>query len=109
MASKNFRLSAADLFSDASNFALKFSVSSVLLVEEEAGVVRFLLEALEVDEVAVVSGLEVVILEKLFILEVTVLGLDGVELVAEGEVVFVSLLDFEDLGLQLADEEVFLV
>lgn len=109
MASKNFSLSAADLFSDAGNFTLKFSVSSVLLVEEEAGVVRFLLQALEVDEVAVVSCLEVVILQKFFILKVTVLGLDGVELVAQGKVVFVSLLDLKDLSFELADEQVLLI
>jgi hypothetical protein len=109
LASKNLRLSAADLFSNASNFPLKFGVSSVLLVEEEAGVVRFLLEALEVYEVAIVSCLEVVILKKFFILKVTVLGLDGVELIAQGKVVFVSLLDFEDLRFELADEQVFLV
>jgi len=55
------------------------------------------------------SCFEVVILQKFFILEVTVLGLDGVELVAQGQVVFVSLLDLKDLGFKLADEEVFLV
>lgn len=39
----------------------------------------------------------------------TVLSLDGVELVSQGEVVFIALLDLEDLSLQLADEEVLLV
>jgi hypothetical protein len=37
------------------------------------------------------------------------LGLNGVELVPQSEVVFVSLLDLEDLSLELAYEEVFLV
>ena len=47
------------------------------------------------------ASLEVVVLEQLLVLEVTVLGLNGVELVAEGEVVLVTLLDLEDLSLQL--------
>jgi hypothetical protein len=64
---------------------------------------------LEVNKVAVMSCLKVVVLEKFFILEVTIFGLNGVELVAKGKVVFVSLLDLEDLGFELADEQVFLV
>ena len=55
------------------------------------------------------SCLEIVILEKFFILKVTVFCLDGVELVAQGKVVFVSLLDLKDLSFELADEQVFLV
>ena len=55
------------------------------------------------------SGLEIVVLKQLFICEVAVLSLDGVELVTEGQVVLVSLLDLEDLGLELTDEEIFLV
>ena len=55
------------------------------------------------------ASLEIVVLEQLFVLEVAVLGLDGVELVAKGEVVLVPLLDLEDFCLQLGDEEVFLV
>jgi hypothetical protein len=42
LTSKNFSLSAADLFSDAGNFTLKFGVSSVLLVEKEASIIGFL-------------------------------------------------------------------
>lgn len=38
-----------------------------------------------------------------------VLRLDGVELVSEREVVFVALLNFEDLGLELRDKKVLLV
>jgi hypothetical protein len=64
---------------------------------------------LEVDEVAVMSCLEVVILEKLFILEMSVLGLDSVQLVTKCKIVLISLLDLKDFSLQLADEKVFLV
>lgn len=109
LAGKNFGFTASDLFAESSDFTLNIVVSSVLLVEEEAGFVGFLLEALETDEVAVVAGLEVVVLEEFLVLEVAVLGLDGVELVAEGQVVLVALLDLEDFGLQLGDEQVLLV
>ena len=51
----------------------------------------------------------VVILHKFFILEMSVLLLDGIQLVSESNVVFVSLLDLEDLSLQLTDQQVFLV
>ena len=59
--------------------------------------------------VGVVALFKVVVLEELFVLEVSVLGLDRVELVSQREVVFVALLDLEDFGLQLGDEQVFLV
>ena len=39
----------------------------------------------------------------------TILGLDGVELVSQGEVVLVSLLDLEDLSFELRNEKVLLV
>ena len=39
----------------------------------------------------------------------TVFGLDGVELVSQGEVVLVSLLDLEDLSFELRNEKVLLV
>ena len=53
--------------------------------------------------------LEIVVLEELLILQVAILGLDCVELVSQGEVVFVSLLDLEDLGFELRNEKVLLV
>lgn len=55
------------------------------------------------------SVIVVVILHELFILKMSVLLLDGVELVSKSNVVFVSLLDLEDFRLELTDEEVFLV
>lgn len=39
----------------------------------------------------------------------SVLGLNSVQLVAQCQVVLVSLLDLEDLGLELRDEQVLLV
>ena len=45
--------------------------------------------------------MEVVVLEKFFVAELTELGLYGVELIAQGHVVFITLLDLENLCLQL--------
>ena len=45
----------------------------------------------------------------LFILQMSILGLNVVKLVSKCEVILVSLLDFKDLSLQLRNEEVFLV
>jgi hypothetical protein len=42
-------------------------------------------------------------------LQVTVLALDGVQLIAEREEVLVPLLDLEDLSLKLRDQQVLLV
>ena len=39
----------------------------------------------------------------------TILGLNGVELVSQGKVVLVSLLDLEDLSFELRNEKVLLV
>ena len=55
------------------------------------------------------SCLEIIVLEKFLVLQVTILGLDGVELVSQGEVVLVSLLDLEDLSFELRNEKVLLV
>jgi len=63
----------------------------------------------QADAVGVLASLKLVFLAKLFVLQVTVLGLNAVELVSQREVVLVPLLDLEDLGLQLTDQQVFLV
>jgi len=56
-----------------------------------------------------VPRLEVIVLQKLLVLQVPILGLNGVELVTQGEVVLVTLLDFKDFGLQLRNQQVLLV
>ena len=55
------------------------------------------------------SCLEIIVLEEFLVLQVTILGLDCVELVSQGEVVLVSLLDLEDLSFELRNEKVLLV
>ncbi len=107
--SENFGLAPRDLLPQSADLALAVVVRPVLFVEEEAGVFGFLLEALEADEVAVVAGLEVVVLQQLLVLQVAVLRLDGVQLVAQRKVVLVPLLDLKNLRLQLRDQQVLLV
>lgn len=55
------------------------------------------------------TRLEVIVLEKFLVLQVAILGLQSVELVAQGKVVLVALFNLEDLGLELRDQQVFLV
>jgi hypothetical protein len=101
--SVDLSFTTGDLLTGSSNLSLEISISSVLLVEKETSIVNLLSESSKSDEVRFVSGLEIVVLEQLFIGEVAVLGLDGVKLIAECEVVLVSLLDFKDLSLELGD------
>lgn len=101
--SVDLRFTAGNLLTGGGNFGLEIGISSVLLVEKEASVVNLLAESSKSDEVGLVSGLEVVVLEQLFIGEMAVLGLDGVKLVTECKVVLVSLLNLKDLSLELRD------
>ena len=57
----------------------------------------------------IMSIVVVIILHEFLILNVSVLLLNGVELISEGQVVLISLLDFKDLSLQLGDQKVLLV
>jgi hypothetical protein len=45
----------------------------------------------------------------LLFVEVSILVLNGVELVTEGQEVLISLLNFKDLCFQLRDEEILLI
>lgn len=82
---------------------------TVLLIEEEAGVVNLLAKHVEAGGVGVVALLEIIVLQELFVLEMAVLGLDGVKLVPQSQVVFVTLLDLENLCFELRDQQVLLV
>ena len=61
------------------------------------------------DQVHILASLEIVVFQKLFVLEVSKLGLHRVELIPQGQVVLVSLLYLENLGFKLADKKIFLV
>ena len=63
-----FSLTSGDLVAASADLTGEIVVVTVLLVEEESGVVDLLLEALQGDQVRVVSGFEVVILQQLLIL-----------------------------------------
>ena len=84
-------------------------VRPVLLIEEESKVFYLLSERVDGDDVLIVTVVIVIILHKLFILDMSVLLLDGVKLISKSEIVLVSLLNFEDLCLQLRDQKIFLV
>jgi len=106
---ENLGFTTGNLLTKSSNLNLHVVVAATLIVEVVSGIVALLLEAVEGNTVRVLASLKLVFLEQLFVLQVAVLGLDGVELISQCEVVLVSLLDLEDLGLQLTDEEVFLI
>ena len=55
------------------------------------------------------ASLEVIVLEQFLILEVSPLGLEGIELVTEGQVVLVSLFNLKNLSFQLRNQQVFLI
>jgi len=107
--SRDVNLLTCDLIACSSEILLHIADDASLLIEEEPEVVHLLLETDDGDCVGVVLHAELVILQQLLVLEVSVLGLDRVELVAKGQEVLVALLDFKDLRLQLRDQQILLV
>jgi hypothetical protein len=55
------------------------------------------------------SVIVIVVLHEFFVLQMSVLLLNVVKLVSQGDIVFVTLLDFEDFSLELTDQQVLLV
>jgi hypothetical protein len=102
-------LSSTDLVSYSGNLRLHLVVAPVFLVEQESKVLNLFSECHTSDRVLVMSVVIVVILHQLFILEMSIFLLDGVELVSQSNVIFISLLDLKDLSLQLTNKEVLLV
>ena len=80
---KNFGLSSGYLFSCGSDLTLQVVVATVLFIKEESSIVDFFAQHVEGAGVGVMTLLEVVVLEQLFILQMTVLCLNGVELVSK--------------------------
>lgn len=109
LGSEDLSLTSGDLLSGSGNIGLEVTVCPVLFVKKETSVIDFTFQALESSQVSVMAGLEIVVLKKLFVLEVVVLGLDSVQLVAESEVVLVTLLDLKNLSLKLGNKQVFLI
>lgn len=104
LAGEDFSLTAGDLFASRSDLSAQVVVRPVLFIEQETGVIDLLLEAVDSHNIGVVTRLEVIVLEKFLILQVSVLGLDGIKLVTESKVVLISLLNLEDLSLKLGNE-----
>ena len=102
-------LTAADLVANGTDLSLQLVVATVFLVQKEAKILDLLAECVGSHNVLIVAIVIVVVLHKLLILKIAVLLLHRVELVAQRQVVLVSLLDFEDLRLQLRDQQVLLV
>ena len=106
---KDLSLTSADLLASRGNLRLQVVIGPILLIEQETSIIDFFLESRHCHHVGVVPRLEVIVLQQLLILQVSVLRLNRVKLVTQGEVVLVPLLDLKDLGLELRDEEVLLV
>ena len=106
---ENFSFAPLNLFPERCNLNLHVVIASALIIGVVPGVVTLFLEAVERDAVRVLACLELVFLEELLVLKVAVLGLNGVKLVPECEVVLVALLNLKDLCLELTDEQVLLV
>ena len=102
-------LAPADLVADGADLGLVLVIGPVLLVGKEAQVLDLLAQRVGSHDVLVVPVVIVIILHKLLVLQVPVLLLNGIQLVPESQIVLVSLLDLEDLGLELGDEQVLLV
>lgn len=109
LGSEDLSLTSGDLLSGSGNIGLEVTVCPVLFVKKETSVIDFTFQALESSQVSVMAGLEIVVLKKFFVLKVVVLGLDSVQLVAESEVVLVTLLDLKNLSLKLGNKQVFLI
>lgn len=102
-------LSSADLIPDGADLGLVLVVRPVLLVEQEAEVLDLLSEGIGRNHVLIVPIRVVIILHEFLVLEVSILLLDRVQLVSEGDVVFVTLLNLKDLRFQLGNQKILLV
>lgn len=92
-------LSSTNLISDRTYFSLVFIVRSIFLIEKEPKVLDLLSKRVDGDNVLIMSIVVVIILHEFLILNMSVLLLNGVELISKSQVVLVSLLDFKDLSL----------
>ena len=98
---ENLSLSPRDLLASRGNLRAQVVIRPVLFIEQEASVIDFFLEPGERHDVRVVARLEVIVLQKLLVLQMPVLRLNGIKLVSQGQIIFVTLLNFKDFGLQL--------
>jgi len=107
--SDTFLLSSTNLVPDCSNLSLVLIVRSILLVEKETKVFNLLSESVTSYHVLIVSVVVVVILHQLFILQMSILLLDSIQLIPKRDVVFIALLNLEDLCLKLRNQKILLI
>ena len=107
--SDTFLLSSTNLVPDCSNLSLVLIVRSILLVEKETKVFNLLSESVTSYHVRIVSVVVVVILHQLFILQMSILLLDSIQLIPKRDVVFIALLNLEDLCLKLRNQKILLI
>ena len=98
LARENLSLTSGDLLPDCSDLTLAIVVGPALFIHVVPRIITLFLETLHGDGVRIVPSFEIVILKHFLVLQVPKLGLDRVELVSQGEVVFVSLLNFENFS-----------
>lgn len=98
---KNLSLTAGDLLPDRCDLTLAIVVGSALFIHVVPGVITFFFQSLHGDRIRVVSRFKIVVLEHLLVLKVSEFGLNRVQLVPQGEVVFVALLDLENFSFEL--------
>ena len=88
---------------------MELVVAPVLLVEEEPEVLNLLPAGVSGHHVLIVSVVVIVILHEFLVLDVSIFLLNGIELVSESKIVFVSLLNLKDFSFELGDEQILLV
>jgi len=88
---------------------LELVIAPILFVEQEPQIFNFLSASVSRHDILIVSVVVVIVLHKFLVLDMSVFLLNCVQLVSEGEVVFISLLDFKDFSFQLRDKQILLV
>ncbi len=82
LASKYLSLLSGNLFPQRCNLALAVVVGSALFVQFESGIVALFLQALKLNGIRIMTSFEIIVLQHLLILQVSILGLYCVKLVS---------------------------
>lgn len=98
---EDFGLTSVNLLTSCGYLRLQVVVVTVFFIEKETRVVNLFSKHVRSACVCIVALFKVVVLQKLFVLQVAVLCLDGIKLISKSKVVLVPLLNFEDFSLEL--------
>ena len=88
---------------------MELVIAPILFVQQETQIFNFLSAGVSSHDILIVSVVVVIVLHKFLVLDVSVFLLNCVQLVSEGEVVLISLLDFKDFSFELRDKQILLV